>query len=153
MPLVARKIVHEVSTTFAKIADTVTRYVPPNRMRPGDRIVEPTNRQLAELAALYPTEYGKLAKERGVSPVDLDALRGDDDAFEDFDEGDGLPESELDEAQLTFLELPAGDAADFLRDNKGRHDFLAKLYAAEVGQAKPRASVVRVFKQLGIGSE
>ena len=161
MPLVRRKVVHEVGTTFSKIRTTITKYVSPTRVRHGDEVVAPTDRQLAELAALYPKEYGALAEKRGIEPIDLDALRaasGDDDIDPDYDpdldlsaDGDGA--TDLDEAQMTFLELSPKEAAAFLRDNAERRGFLAKLHAAESGQQKPRPAVMKAFKGLGIGNE
>lgn len=70
MPLVSRKIVVEnENTTFSKdVIDHIT-YVKPKDVKPTDVEVEPSSpEQLAELAQMYPKEYGDKAKAAGISP-------------------------------------------------------------------------------------
>lgn len=80
MPLVKRKlIVENDTTTFAKHDVEHVAYVAPKDVKPGDEIVQPTDRQLAELAEQYPDEYGDEAESRGVTPggdVDTDGPTG-----------------------------------------------------------------------------
>lgn len=70
MPLVKRriKIVNDTTAMTEQYVDHTT-YVLPGRVEKGDVIVKPmSDRQLAELAMLYPAEYGKEAEQRGVTP-------------------------------------------------------------------------------------
>lgn len=70
MPLVKRILdVENDTTTFSKEKVPHVTYVPPEQVRPTDVIVEPSSpRQLAELAELYPDEYGEKAEAAGVTP-------------------------------------------------------------------------------------
>jgi hypothetical protein len=63
MPLVKRKInANNTTTTMSKHVVDHIFYVPPGKVRPDDEIVAPSSpRQLAELAELYPDEYGEQA--------------------------------------------------------------------------------------------
>ncbi len=75
MPLIYRKTTHKTLTTMAKIHTEYTKYIHPSRaLKEGDRLVplnEISDRQLAELAAKYPTEYLEAAQKRRVAPAEL----------------------------------------------------------------------------------
>lgn len=69
-PLVKKFInVENDTTTFSKDKVEHVSYVPPDKVRPGDVVVEPSSpRQLAELAEQYPEEFGEEAAAQGVTP-------------------------------------------------------------------------------------
>lgn len=75
-PLVKRTmIVENDTTTFSKEKVEHVSYVPPDKVRPDDVVVEPVSeRQLAELAELYPDEYGAKAEAGGVTPGAIVAM-------------------------------------------------------------------------------
>lgn len=73
MPLVRRKIQTETITAHTKRLRDHVCYVPRARMLPSDEVVEPSTRQLADLAITHPKEYAELAAERGIEiEVELD---------------------------------------------------------------------------------
>lgn len=76
MPLVERTITTENPTLHGKRQRKITIYVSRRQLQRGDRIVEPTEKQLADLAERYPDEFGEAAKARGVvaAPADADVV-------------------------------------------------------------------------------
>lgn len=126
MPLVKRRVKTTTPTVFAVRYHDHVHYVPPDEVRPGDEIVEPTDRQLAELAKLHPEEYRQLARERGVLP-------------------------QLTPAQFARLGI---DAAIVEIEAQDDVQVLAAWYEAELARRpKPRSSVVEAFEAKGIGGE
>ena len=66
MPLVERRV-NQKTSNHGEVRTTYTKYVQPGAVKPGDVIVEPTRKQLAELAVLYPEEYAERAKAAGIA--------------------------------------------------------------------------------------
>ena len=69
MPMVRRKIqIENDQTTMQKSNNEHELYVRPRDKKPGDVVIPPTDRQLAELVLQYPEEFGEEAKKRGITP-------------------------------------------------------------------------------------
>lgn len=126
MPLIKRKVKTATPTVFAVRYHDHVHYVPPSEVQPVDEIVEPTDRQLVELAEAYPDEYRQQARERGVLPqltAEQFGALGFDAAIAEIEE--------CDDVQL-----------------------LGEWYQAELAKRpRPRTSVLEAFQAKGIGEE
>lgn len=140
MPLVNRKT-QSKTKFFGTVRSVRTCYVAPGSLKPGDVVVEPTNRQLAELAAQYPDEFGDEARARGVAAPPAPA------ATESHD----VDETSFSEAQENYLRLTHQQAIKFVKDEDDV-EVLGVLHDAE--QRRPggaRKSVLNAFHAKGIG--
>lgn len=139
MPLVEEMIEQEVETGFIKVTVPYVHYVPKGTLRPGMRVVEPTPKQLADLAQTYPREFGhaleKYEAEHGTVP------RAEPDT-----------ESVAEEAFVAaYLELTAEEAIAKveLLAKIGDLDALAVVEQVERERAKPRKSVLAALDAAG----
>ncbi len=92
MPLIERTVTQEIPHNHAAQTHAITRYVHPTRLRPGDRPVpteDISDRQLADLAALFPDEYLAPCRARGLSPAQPNVE--EDESTPDLDESLPLP--------------------------------------------------------------
>lgn len=89
MPLVRRKItIENDQTTMQKSTVDHELYVRPRDRKPGDVVIPPTDRQLAELVLQYPEEFGEEAKKRGVLPGVTTSTDGKAEELHKLDEKD-----------------------------------------------------------------
>jgi hypothetical protein len=142
MPLVERKT-ESKTKNFSTVRGVRTLYVAPGETKPGDVVVEPTKRQLAELVVRYPEEYGKAAKAAGVAaPTSKKAPEShdvDDEAFTD--------------AQEEFLALSEKKAIAFIKQSDDA-ELLGHLLDAEKRREKgARGKVVNAFRAKRIGAD
>ena len=92
MPMIRRKVEQKVEHNHAVQYHDVYKYVHPTRLRPGDVLIplhEISDRQLADLAFLYPDEYRAPCAERGLTPAQ--PVVEEDESTPDFDESKPLP--------------------------------------------------------------
>lgn len=92
MPMISRRVQQDIPHNHAVQFHHITKYVHPTRLRPGDvdiPVDQISDRQLADLAYLYPDEYLAPCKERGVKVAKPPAQ--DDETLPDFDESKPLP--------------------------------------------------------------
>jgi hypothetical protein len=140
MPLVERKIEIKNDTTTMQKGKHIHRlYVRPKDVKPGDKVVQPSSdRQLAELAAKYPDEYAKLAKEKNVSAGNA---------------------SQLEERAIEILQLSAKDTVKAIADmdpEKGDESLLWQICELEIDPergGKSRATVLEALAKHGITGE
>lgn len=171
MPLVRRTIIIETEAAFGKTPVVHTLYVPPSKVKPTDKKVaddDITERQLADLAARFPKEFGKLAKARNVEPLqppeddttgedeepDLDDLDDADDEEDGEEEGPGAgDEGDEGEDDTTsaeyFVGLSASEAAQAVADQENA-TVLAAWLDTEKARKSTRATVVKAFKAKGL---
>ena len=133
MPLVRRTRKDRVEHLHIVRETSYQIYVPPSNVRRTDTVVEPTARQLAELALTCPEEYGEAAAAAGVAPADPG-----------FD-------------VAAFLDMKAAGAVAVVQalEAEGAWDTLAAAREAEEErQPKPRATVLAALEvALGGGEE
>jgi hypothetical protein len=142
MPLVERKTESKTSN-YGTVRATRTLYVPPGSLKPGDKVVEPTKRQLAELAAMYPAEFGAAAKAAGVAvPTAPDA-----------DESHDVDETAFSEAQEQFLALSQKKALAFIKATTDVDDLGELLDAENRREGGARKAIVNAFHAKGVGAE
>lgn len=123
MPLVQRHIRLITGCAFSTTVHPHVFYVPPSQVKTRDTIVEPTDKQLSDLAARYPQEYGKLAKDRGVTPL---RVRRERDAFVDPDEVETFVKVEAeDEEDEDLDDDQAPDTSDLDDDDEGSEGALS----------------------------
>lgn len=92
MPLIQRKVEQKIPHNHAVQYHHITKYVHPTRLRPGDVEVPLhaiSDRQLADLATLFPEEYLAPCEERGLTPAQ--PVEVEDESTPDFDESKPLP--------------------------------------------------------------
>lgn len=169
MPLVKRHIKVTADCTFATTVHPHVMYVPPGQVKKKDEVVAPTDRQLADLAARYPEEFGAEAKKRGVAPtklrrergafVDVDADRGafvdddedgeegDDDADDEGEDDEG-DEGEQEGGAITgaaFAKFDAKRAANVIAATDDEAALTAWFSAEQGREGGPRATVLAAF--------
>jgi len=134
MPLVKSTIEVTVPVTMSKTTTEHTTYVPPGKVKPDDIIVEPTDRQLAELALEHPDEYATQAKDRKITPG---ATVGLDTRLRDY-----MAKSAKDLTKAIH-DLNPDDGADL--------QLLVEILEAETGdEGGKRATVISALKNQGI---
>lgn len=92
MPLIRRTVEQVIPHNHSMQVHEITRYVHPTRLRPGDKSVplhEISDRQLADLATLFPDEYLAPCLERGLEPAR--PVEIEDESMPDLDETKPLP--------------------------------------------------------------
>jgi hypothetical protein len=92
MPLILRHVDQQIPHNHAVQTHDITKYVHPTRLRPGDRPVpmqDISDRQLADLATLFPDEYMEPCLERGLIPAQ--PVVEEDESQPDLDESKPLP--------------------------------------------------------------
>ena len=92
MPLILRTVAQSIPHNHSKQVHTITRYVHPTRLRPGDTEVplhEISDRQLADLATLFPDEYLAPCLDRQLEPAR--PVEIEDESTPDLDETKPLP--------------------------------------------------------------
>lgn len=111
-PIVKRKTIQEIPSTFGKMETEVQVYVRPDKLTPTDkRNIVPADQlpdaQVQDLAHRFPREYGEELRRRKLPAFDTEAEGG----FEDAELGDEEEELEgLAEWQLKFTAQKANDA-------------------------------------------
>lgn len=151
MPLIRRKITHEIPALHSKTFSDSTFYVKPRDVQPGDVVIKPEEMRtevLADLAKMYPKEYAKEAARLNALDVDDDEIppTGDEDLDEDDDEV-----NEFSPEQVDFLSLEAKDAIariEAIADDDV--DTLAALFEAEISRPKARKTVLEAFAAKGM---
>lgn len=135
MPLVERIIEEENdSTTYRKNSTPNVLYVPPNKMLRGDKVVQPSSdRQLAELAKLYPDEYGELAAKKKVTP----ALTSQDNV-----------------RMREIMAMPMKDIVKTIQglDPDGDETLLWQIFEAET-ESQNRKPIMNALAALGVNEE
>lgn len=133
-PLVQRTVTDDVEATFGKPKGEHVLYVPRSQMKRGDVVVEPTPKQLAELAEKYPDEYGAKAAEAGVAPGGADPMV---------------------ELATRFAAAKAGEAVEIVEalDEDADIETLAVLYEVERERAKPRSTVLAALAAKGFDGD
>lgn len=150
MPLVSRIVDQKVETTHGIVHAEHIFFVPAKQRRPTDKVVEPSDGQLADLAYRFPNEssgvgkltFVQLAKQRKVKVYE--------------------PEPEeptsRDEEQLTamanmavkmFPTLKDKDALELVEQTQDV-EVLKALFQAELDTDAPREKVVKAFKAKGL---
>jgi hypothetical protein len=142
MPLVERRT-QSKTKNHGTIRATRTLYVEPGKLKPGDTIVPPTKRQLAELAVRYPEEFADEARAAGVAAPKAKAETPSHD----------VDQHSFTEAQEAYLALNAKAAIAFVRGEDDT-EVLGECHDAEQRRPDgPRSSVVNAFHAKGIGAE
>jgi hypothetical protein len=142
MPLVERKTESKTGN-YGTVRATRTLYVAPGSLKPGDKVVEPTKRQLAELAAKYPDEFGAAAKAAGVAVP----RAADDDESHDVDD------QAFTDAQEQFLALSQKKALEFIKGTSDIDDLGELLNAENRREGGARKAIVNAFRAKGVGAE
>lgn len=117
MPLVLRHIASTTQTAFTKTTHPHIMYVPPAQVRKGkDKVIPPeqiSDRQLADLAARFPAEYGDEAKRRGVRPLRVKSQEQYVENPDQFVDGEGDDDGDVpSEEEIEALEAMDDDAGD-----------------------------------------
>ena len=92
MPLIRRTVAQPIPPNHSMQVHEITRYVHPTRLRPGDTEVplhEISDRQLADLATLFPDEYLAPCLDRKLEPAR--PVEIEDESTPDLDETKPLP--------------------------------------------------------------
>lgn len=92
MPLILRTVAQSIPHNHSMQVHEITRYVHPTRLRPGDTEVplhEISDRQLADLATLFPDEYLAPCLDRKLEPAR--PVEIEDESTPDLDETKPLP--------------------------------------------------------------
>lgn len=146
-PLIRRKVVHE--TLIGKRSTVAVFYVDPSKVQPGDVVVEPSEKQLAELRKSHPEEFQvAAAKPRAAPPVDPPAVTPaptDPPA----DPPAPLTTEQLTELAFQFTELEWQKAVSAV-ETENDEEVLKILFAAEQTRERPRPSVLEAFAARGL---
>jgi len=141
MPLVERRV-NQKTSNHGEVRTTYTKYVQPGAVKPGDVIVEPTRKQLAELAVLYPEEYAERAKAAGIAAPAAKVQPTHEVDAEAFSE-----------AQEQYLQLNQKQAVAFVKAEEDR-ELLGQLFDAERRrEGGPRKAVLNAFHAQGVGHD
>lgn len=134
MPLINRTVVTDIPHNFAKQNHVLTKYVHPTRLRPGDKPVplhEISDRQLSDLATLYPDEYLQPCLDKGLEPAVPVAV--EDESLPDLDESKPLPVRTPSrtvrrvEAPPSSEEVESGDDEEVVEEDDEADDELATI--------------------------